>query len=97
LYKGLKKPLMFKGLKGKYIYQAAGAFVGTMVSAIALSNLMGFFVGLALALALGGGMVWDVFRRQKKKGLYSKKRNNAEIHIMPVRIKLKQAYEKESV
>lgn len=95
LYKGLKKPLVFKGLKGKYIYQAGGAFAGTLVLAIILSNIIGFLTGLLVAVGLGGGLVWDVFRRQKTKGLYNRNRCHDQIHLMPSRIKLKQVYEKE--
>jgi hypothetical protein len=40
LYKGLKKPLVFKGLKGKYIYYAGGSFVGTMILGVILSKII---------------------------------------------------------
>ena len=86
LYKGLKKPLVFKGLKGKYIYYAAGAFVGTLVLAMILSNLVHFFIGLVLAFAIGGGGIWYTFKLQKTKGLYNKTKNFEEIHIMPNRL-----------
>jgi hypothetical protein len=93
LYKGLKKPLVFKGLKGKYIYYAGGAFAGTMILGIILSKMIGFFIGIALAFGIGGGLMWYVFRTQKTKGLYNKTSNHNEIYMVPVRIKLKQKYE----
>lgn len=93
LYKGLKKPLVFKGLKGKYIYYAGGSFAGTMILGIILSKVIGFFIGIALAFAIGGGLIWNVFRLQKSNGLYNKTANHHEIHIIPARIKLKQKYE----
>lgn len=92
LYKGLKKPLVFKGLKGKYIYYAGGSFAGTMILGIILSKVIGFFIGIALAFGIGGGMIWNVFRLQKTRGLYNKTANRDEIHMLPVRIRLKQKY-----
>lgn len=94
LYKGLKKPLVFKGLKGKYIYYAGGSFVGTMILGVILSKIIGFFIGIALAFGIGGGLMWNVFRLQKTKGLFNKTVNRNEIHILPVRIKLKQHFQK---
>lgn len=87
LYKGLKKPLIFKGLKGKYIYYAGGAFIGALILSIILSNLLGFFIGLVVAFVLGGGLIWNTFRLQRSKGLYNKTKNSNEIHIMPNQIK----------
>lgn len=92
LYKGLKKPLVFKGLKGKYIYYAGGSFAGTMVLGIILSKVIGFFIGIVLALGIGAGLIWNVFRLQKTKGLFNKTLTKNEIFMMPVRIKLKQKY-----
>lgn len=94
LYKGLKKPLVFKGLKGKYIYYAGGSFVGTMILGVILSKIIGFFIGIALAFGIGGGVMWNIFRLQKTKGLFNKTVNRNEIHILPVRIKLKQHFQK---
>lgn len=88
LYKGLKKPLVFKGLKGKYIYYAGGAFASTLVLSIILSNVMGFFLGLILAVFIGGGSIWYTFKLQKTKGLYNKTKNFDEIYIVPAKIKL---------
>ncbi|MBT2621310.1 DUF4133 domain-containing protein [Chryseobacterium sp. ISL-6] len=93
LYKGLKKPLVFKGLKGKYIYYAGAAFAGTMILGIILSKVIGFFIGIALAFGIGGGLMWNVFRLQKTRGLYNKTTNHNEIYIVPIRIRLKQKYE----
>ena len=88
LYKGLKKPLVFKGLKGKYIYYAGGAFASTLVLSIILSNVMGFFLGLVLAVFIGGGSIWYTFKLQKTKGLYNKTKNFDEIYIVPAKIKM---------
>ena len=41
LYKGLKKPLVFFGLKDKYIYYAMGTAVGGLFCAAIFSSLIG--------------------------------------------------------
>ena len=48
----------------------------------------------ALAFGIGGGLMWNVFRLQKSKGLYNKTVNRNEVHILPIRIKLKQHFQK---
>lgn len=92
LYKGLKKPLVFKGLKGKYIYYAGSSFAGTMILGIILSKVIGFFIGIVLALGIGAGSIWNVFRLQKTKGLFNKTLTKNVIFMMPVKIKLRQKY-----
>ena len=87
LYKGLKKPLVFKGLAGKYIYYAAGSFGATLILSGVLGSLMGTFKGLLLAVTVGGLSIFNTFRLQKKYGLYKKTRNN-EIFIISPSMKL---------
>ncbi|GEJ47649.1 MULTISPECIES: DUF4133 domain-containing protein [Chryseobacterium] len=83
LYKGLKKPLVFFGLKGKYIIYAVGVIGAGVVAALILSKfgLLGSLVGLA---ATAGG-VYLIFRRQDKYGLYDKTKNFNQIFIFPKR------------
>ncbi|MGP2571464.1 DUF4133 domain-containing protein [Ornithobacterium rhinotracheale] len=89
LYKGLKKPLVFFGLKDKYIYRALGcAIVGFILIAI-LSNTIGI-LGIIIGSAIGGGGIWLCFRVQDKKGLFNKTRNNKELHIFPKKLKIKK-------
>jgi len=84
LYKGLKKPLVFFGLKGKYIIYAVGVIGGGVVAAIVLSKfgLLGSLLGLA---ATAGG-VYFIFKRQDKYGLYDKTKNFNQILIFPKRL-----------
>ena len=84
LYKGLKKPLVFFGLKGKYIIYAVGVIGAGVVAALVLSRfgLLGSLVGLA---ATAGG-VYLIFRRQDKYGLYDKTKNLNQIFIFPKRL-----------
>ncbi|HFK5512595.1 TPA: DUF4133 domain-containing protein [Elizabethkingia anophelis] len=88
LYKGLKKPLVFFGLKDKYIYYAIGTAVGGLVSAAVLSSFLGIFGSIG-GLALGGLGIWWIFKTQDKKGLYNKTRNDGELFIFPKRFKIR--------
>ncbi|CAA7197002.1 DUF4133 domain-containing protein [Chryseobacterium potabilaquae] len=88
LYKGLKKPLVFFGLKDKYIYQAVGTVVGGFISAAILSSFLGIF-GSILGLGLGGLVIGGIYKKQDKKGLYNKTKNHRELHIFPKKFKIK--------
>jgi len=84
LYKGLKKPLVFFGLKGKYIFYAVGVIGGGVISALVLSKF-GLF-GSLLGLAVTAGGVYFIFKRQDKYGLYDKTKNFDQILIFPKRL-----------
>ena len=64
VFKGLQKPLEFMGIRGKFIYYAAGTF------------LFGF-IGFLAAIA-GTGII-SIFIKQKL-GLHSKQRYKGIIH-----------------
>lgn len=83
LYKGLKKPLVFFGLKGKYIFYAVGVIGAGVIAALILSRfgLLGSLLGL---VATGGG-VYLIFKRQDKHGLYDKTKNFDQVFIFPKR------------
>jgi len=84
LYKGLKKPLVFFGLKGKYIFYAVGVIGGGVISALILSKFG--LLGSLLGLAVTAGGVYLIFRRQDKSGLYDKTKNFNQILIFPKRL-----------
>lgn len=86
LYKGLKKPLVFFGLKDKYIYYALGIVAGGFILIAILNSFIGIIGALIGAGALGGG-VWWVFKTQDSKGLYSKTKTQNVIFIIPKRFK----------
>ena len=84
LYKGLKKPLVFFGLKGKYIIYAVGVIGAGIISALVLSKfgLLGSLFGLAVT----AGGVYLIFKRQDKYGLYDKTKNFDQILIFPKKL-----------
>jgi hypothetical protein len=81
LYKGLKKPLVFFGLKGKFIIYAVGVIGAGVIAALVLSKfgLLGSLLGVAATV----GGVYLIFRRQDRNGLYDKTRNFNEVFIFP--------------
>ncbi len=84
LYKGLKKPLVFFGLKGKYIFYAVGVIGGGVIAALVLSKFG--LLGSLLGLAVTAGGVYFIFKRQDKYGLYDKTKNFNQILIFPKRL-----------
>lgn len=76
VYKGLQRPLIFKGLKGQYIYYAfatAGASLVLTVICIPFGGYIGAGC-VMLGSAFGGIIALALY--QKKYGLYNKKRIN---------------------
>jgi len=88
LYKGLKKPLVFFGLKGKYIFYAVGVIGGGVVSALILSKFG--LLGSLLGIAVTAGGVYLIFKRQDRYGLYDKTKNYDQILIFPRRLDYKK-------
>lgn len=84
LYKGLKKPLVFFGLKGKYIFYAVGVIGGGVVAALILSKFG--LLGSLLGLIVTAGGVYFIFKRQDKYGLYDKTKNFDQILIFPKKL-----------
>ena len=88
LYKGLKKPLVFFGLKGKYIIYAVGVIGGGVIAALVLSKFG--LLGSLLSLAATAGGVYVLFKRQDNYGLYDKTKNFNQIFIFPKRFNNKR-------
>lgn len=69
LYKG-SKPLVFFGLKGKYIIYAVAVIGAGVVAALILSKFG--LLGSLLGLLVTAGGVYLIFKKQDKNGLYDK-------------------------
>lgn len=71
VYKGLQKPLVFRGFKGRYIYWGVGyillSIVGAGITAAAFNLVAGIFV---LAAVMAGGLYHTSIRQ--KNGLHDK-------------------------
>ena len=85
IYKGLQMPLVFKGLKGKYIYIALGSGLSALITMMILMAFVNLIVGLIAFLLLGGcGSLYVYFN--KDKGLQAKKRYKG-VYVIPPKIR----------
>ena len=80
VYKGLKKPFVFKGYKGKFIYYAAGGILlSIVIGAIGTSYNMIFGV---IAMVIGVvATIYFVGHFQKTKGLFNKTKSGNIIWV----------------
>ena len=69
--KGIGKPVEFRGLKGNYLFLAAGIVVASMVLSLILYGLFGLNTYLATLIVLGsgGGGIWYCMRQSHKYGV----------------------------
>ena len=81
VYRGLQRPLIFKGFKGKYIYWGLGSILGGLVMSIIIINIGSYFLSLCSFLVVGGGGSAYCAVKQRK-GLYSRKIHRG-IFIVP--------------
>jgi len=85
VYKGLQKPLVFKGFQGKFIYWGVGILLGGLVLGAITMALINMWLGaLVLAGSITGGLLY--LAGKQKKGLHSKSRSR-EILIHPAHLK----------
>jgi len=71
VFKGLQKPLVFKGYKGKFIYWLAGGLIGSFILCIAFTVLFHVVVGV-FALITGVGLITLYVNKQQKYGTNKK-------------------------
>lgn len=86
VYKGLQKPLVFKGFKGRYIYWGAGFLISGFVLAGVVGAIFNLGIGVLTMIIVSVGGIFYTSQRQKG-GLYDKKRNKNEIYIISNNIK----------
>lgn len=79
VFKGLQKPLEFMGIRGKFIYYAAGTFLLGFIGFLVFNILMGFFAGAIALVAIAGTGIVLIFIKQKL-GLHAKQRYKGIVH-----------------
>ncbi|TSJ40950.1 plasmid transfer protein [Mucilaginibacter corticis] len=85
IYKGLQKPLVYRGFKGKFIYWGIGALLAGLVFGGLTITLVNIWLGtLVLISCIAGGLVFVASRQ--KQGLHSKAGGSA-ILIHPSNLK----------
>ncbi|MBI0398006.1 MAG: DUF4133 domain-containing protein [Cytophagales bacterium] len=85
IYKGLQKPLMYKGFQGKFI----GWGIASLVMGLVLGGVIGSFTNMVFGglLTIGtiiGGLYFTSL--QQKKGLHNKTRNQG-VFLHPTDLK----------
>lgn len=79
VFKGLQKPLEFMGIRGKFIFYAAGVFLLAFIGFLGAYIIGGMMAGLiALVVLAGTGLIF-IFIKQKS-GLHGKKRYKGIVH-----------------
>lgn len=74
VYKGLQKPLVFKGFQGKYIYWGLASLLTGLVTGALLISLVSMWLGaIALVGCMAGGLLFTA--HQQKGGLHTKRRD----------------------
>jgi hypothetical protein len=80
VYKGLQKPLIFKGFKGKFIYWGIGFLLAGLVLGALTMSLINMWLGaFVLAGCVVGGLFYTASRQ--KNGLHVKTRSR-NIYIL---------------
>jgi hypothetical protein len=85
IYKGLQKPLVYRGFKGKFIAWGIGSLVTGLVTGGVLGALTNMFLGAFTTILLLTAGLFYTFNRQQH-GLHTKVRSR-KIHIQPAHLK----------
>lgn len=73
VYKGLQKPLVYRGFKGKYIYWGVGSLLAGLVLGAVTMAVVNMWLGLiVLIAAVAGGLIY--IAGKQKGGLHVKAR-----------------------
>ena len=71
VFKGLKKPLEFMGIRGKFIFYAAGTFMASFIGYVVANFIFGMLGGFILMLIIAGSGLAFIYLKQRT-GLHSK-------------------------
>lgn len=85
IYKGLQKPLVYRGFKGKFIGWGIGSLVLGLVGGGLMGALTNMFLGGVVTISAIAGGLSLTFHRQKN-GLHDKTRDKG-VFIHPVHLK----------
>ncbi|HEY9560739.1 MAG TPA: DUF4133 domain-containing protein [Anseongella sp.] len=89
VYKGLQRPLIYRGFKGKFIFYGLGSLVLGIVAGGLLGSLTNMYLGGVLMIScISGGLLLTA--NLQKRGLHSKTRH-AGVFIHPVKLRLPDA------
>jgi len=79
VYKGLQRPLIYKGFRGKFIYWGIGAVLtGLVLGSVTMAVVNMWLGAIVLVGCIAGGLVYIASRQ--KRGLHDKTRHH-DIYI----------------
>lgn len=93
IYKGLQKPLSYKGLKGRFIGWGAAALCAGLLLGGLSGAFINMYVGSVVTILSIVAMFSLIFFHQKK-GLHTKRRDRG-IFIQPSRLKISYENKKQ--
>jgi uncharacterized membrane protein YoaK (UPF0700 family) len=82
LYKGLQRPLVFKFLRGRFIYWGLGSIVAGIITGGIVSAFFSSLAGLVTLLCVSLPLLLHTISAQKK-GLHRKRRDHGVFMIAP--------------
>lgn len=83
VYKGLERPLIYKGFRGKFIYWGIGAVLSGLVLGSVTMAVVNMWLGaLVLVGCIAGGLVYIASRQ--KRGLHDKTRHRGIYIVSPL-------------
>lgn len=83
VYKGLERPLIYKGFRGKFIYWGIGAVLSGLVLGSVTMAVVNMWLGaLVLVGFIAGGLVYIASRQ--KRGLHDKARHRGIYLVSPL-------------
>jgi len=86
VYKGLQKPLVFKGFQGKFIYWGLASLLCGLVLGALIMSLVSMWLGaIVLVSCILGGLLFTAHKQ--KGGLHAKRRDHHIFILKPYGLK----------
>lgn len=95
IYKGLQKPLVYKGFKGRYMYWTIGFVILGLVLAGLIGAIFNLVAGTIMMVTITGGGIYYTSQKQKN-GLYDRRRDKG-VYVFKVNLRGIRNVKKESI
>ncbi|MFD1771354.1 plasmid transfer protein [Sphingobacterium suaedae] len=94
VYKGLQKPLVYKGFKGRFIFWGAGAVVSGLIFGGLIGAITNMYIGaLMIVCIIPLGLFYTLTRQ--KAGLHNKTIHRG-VFIHPINLTIRYESEKDN-
>lgn len=94
IYKGLQKPLVFRGFAGKFIYWGIGCLLAGLVFGALTMSLVNMWLGaVVLTGSIAGGLLY--IAGKQKNGLHDKSRATG-VYVHSLRLKKINRYARKT-